>query len=185
MVAPGTDKKFHHKNSASSLRRKQLCPGSAFMELDIPDDEDDSDAARGTQLHKIMESIPVDIEFTKDGFEIHNAMPALKADDIDQVEFCLNVHNEIISKYGKPKEVLDEFYIEYKSLDKRYDNITGGYLDRIYVYNDFSVINDYKFGFKPVKAAASNIQVADYALLAHNDFGHNKVIVYITQPPRS
>jgi hypothetical protein len=136
------------------------------MEDGIPEIENES-SAMGDKLHHAMETD------SEDDLDIH---------EIDKIEYCRSVKEEVISRFGEPDEIINE--VQVKTVVDGV-TITSGWVDQIYLYikQKHAVYFDWKFGYKPVKNAAKNIQVVSYGLSIHKEFGVDEATAYVVRAP--
>jgi len=147
----------HHPHSPSALERQELCPGSYKMSVGLPDG-DDKYSAEGTDMHKRVATRNVD---------------GLSAADTELVVLCV----EELRRFGNddwhhevPVTVLDGF-----------ETLTEGTADAVKTREGQLIVIDWKFGYKPVTPAESNIQMLAYATGLHQRTGKN-VLTVVFQP---
>ncbi len=158
----------HSLYSASSLDRLALCPPSARMAKDIPDNQS-KDAERGTRIHSLGEMLLT-------GEDI--GIVGIDADELELAKAYAEYVWEVAGEDGT-------VYIEesYKDSLSIYHPDLGGTADAVIV-NDLDIhVIDLKSGRTPVPAK-DNKQMMTYALgaLTKHGFHFNNVILHIYQP---
>lgn len=155
----------HHPFGPSSLKRRELCPGSFRMEKDLPS-VDTEESKSGTNLHEIIAKILSGDDTL-----------AVPAEDSELVRLMEDKFYEI--KGTEPKD----FFIE-KELSFSYCGIVQffGKADIVIVKNDRVIIIDWKTGHRPVEEASDNIQGAGYALAAMQEFKKEIADVHFYNP---
>lgn len=160
------------------MKRRFLCPGSAKMELGLPDTTT-PEAEHGTMLHEIMAGI-------KDE-------EGLSADDLELIrkarEMRDNVHKQVLSPAGKGLagafgELRREIEVELYLRDGDLNPLISGHADEALV-NDkkrSALIIDYKFGKVPVDDAPKNQQLMTYAVMLADQEDLDEVWAAIIQP---
>jgi hypothetical protein len=161
MVAAMSDNNQHHPCGPSSLRRRELCPGSLRMESGLPETTSPA-AERGTNLHKACELY----------FQDREAFEALdiSEDDTEQVLWAIEKAKELIGPVAGQMETRLENELFSGTADVLACNPAG------------AIVIDYKFGRVPVVEACRNIQLAAYAWATHKEFGHANVTAAVIQP---
>jgi Protein of unknown function (DUF2800) len=169
-------------NSASSLSRRKVCPGSANAEKNLPR-QDNAYSEEGTLLHW------------------HDAHPFESRDKLTQAQRDILDRNESLRKQfldrelprlGISPEAKCVKFIEREFILCDFDgepvishgqNVPG-HPDLIYWYPEFLVafIFDSKFGRIEVTAAWLNLQLKNYFVDFCDAFQPETVIVAITQP---
>lgn len=148
--------------SASGLERICLCPGSWQAEQLCSPEPESSDAAYGTRLHAYLEqgTLPQD------------------AEEAEAVTWCRQMESEFSEDLlGKGFTTIREA----RMFDT--EGMFSGKPDYIAINGDSAFIADYKFGRVAVEEAASNIQLAAYAvLLKDNNPQIARVYACILQP---
>jgi len=155
----------HHPFGPSSLKRRELCPGSFRMEKDLPS-VDTEESKSGTNLHEIIAKI-------------------LSGDDtlvvpMEDAELVRMMEDKFYEIRGtEPKD----FFIE-KQLSFSYCGIEqlSGTADVVIVLNDRIIIIDWKTGHRPVEEASDNVQGAAYALAAMQEFKKEIAEVHFYNP---
>ena len=151
----------HHDFSPSRLEQFRLCPGSYFMQKDIPE---------------------VDGEWSKEGKLLHKAIETgnndcLSDDQIAIVEDCrafalsLTKSPDAIIKQEQTFEIKDEEGV-----------LTYGTADYVIIDNGTLTVIDWKFGYNPVNDVKENIQLATYALGAMLKYGIASCDCWVYQP---
>lgn len=176
------DGSLHHLYGPSSLPRRELCPGSARMEKDLPDFETEQ-AAEGTRLHaEIAKAIKdtmekktiTDISEETVGKMLGRFIEIVMLDGISTKE----EFQERITKDGE-FEVKVEYPIEFC-----YCGIVqySGTADVLIVTREKVIVIDWKTGRQEVESAERNTQTAAYALAAMQMYNRDKASVYIYNP---
>lgn len=157
----------HHPFGPSSLRRRELCPGSYRMEEGLPEVESDI-AARGTRLHAAIAAL---ISGQDGDTDIEGDDKALVAD----------MHNYFAAeaKQFGPAELGVEQRLSYKLYG---EELYFGSSDVVLVAHDMATIIDWKTGFREVAPAEDNLQGAAYALAAMQAYGVGLVKVAFYNP---
>jgi hypothetical protein len=161
--------------SASNLRQRELCPGSAFAEQGLPNTDND-DSKEGTLLHAAdadRENQPYDL--TPEQREVLSAAQA--ADE--------QIFRAVAEKY---QIAADEVFIEGREderwLRRGFKTLFPGHPDRWRFYTDrgILIVIDKKFGRREVTPADSNIQLRAYGIMVAEEFDPERTIVAINQP---
>lgn len=164
--------------SASNIHRRADCPGSAFAEHGLPNEESEA-ASEGTMLHAHMADPTLDrshltpeqlktLKAAEEGNETIWQMVAAAAQrrgDTWTGEFTQGEEVELWLRRGiKP--------------------VFGGHTDlwRYYPAAKLLVILDYKFGRVPVDQAESNLQLRAYACMGADKWDCDHVLVAVNQP---
>lgn len=145
--------------SASNLRRRQLCPGSARMEkglLDIKSKE----SIQGERLHDY---------YAHPEYERQLLAP----EEQDLLRIADQLTEQLYDAIGLMGDFIEKREVHMGN------ELIGGHPDRIRIYgSDVSVIVDAKFGWAAVERADVNLQTRVYAVLAPTP----EVYVGIVQP---
>lgn len=146
--------------SASNIRQRQLCPGSARMEEGLPE-LSSKESEQGQRLHdysahpeyerQLLPPEEQDLLRTADQLEAQAFDAIGIADQYEDKREC-ELGNEVITGHAD--------------------------LLRVYEHLDVSVITDRKFGWHPVERADVNLQMRVYAVLAPT----SETYVAILQP---
>jgi len=163
----------HHPFGPSSLRRRELCPGSYRMEEGLPEVESDV-AARGTRLHgAIAEMISgVSVNDTDEDTDI-------TSDDMALVTDMFDYFASELRQFGEAKTIATEQRLSYKLYG---EELYFGSSDVVLVAHDMATIIDWKTGFREVAPAEDNLQGAAYALAAMQTYGVGLVKVAFYNP---
>lgn len=156
--------------SASNLRRRQLCPGSARMELGLPE-EDSEQSREGVLLHDYDAHPEYD----------RSVLPPYQRDLLERNAMLKLTVSERLSK------LLTDFPCDVMNNGAPLDNgLISGTPDSAVIYlKDLSGwINDAKFGYKVVERAELNLQLRVYSVLMWdaNYPRLERIFVSITQP---
>lgn len=159
---------MHSEFGPSSLKRRELCPGSYRMEKDLPGFETEH-SAEGTRLH---EEIAQMIESFRDGKEINDTCDETRK----AFEYFFNVFSDNTQEEMK-------ILVEYR-MNFSYCGIEQffGTADVVIVLGNKIIIIDWKFGHRSVDEAADNIQGAAYALMAMKEFQKDRAEVHFFNP---
>lgn len=152
----------HHDFSPSRLEQFRLCPGSYFMQKDIPEVEGEW-AKEGKLLHKAIETGNYD---------------GLSDDQIATVEDCRAF---ALSLTNSP-DALVEREQTFEITDDDGNVLTVGIADHVIVDNGTLTVIDWKFGYNPVNDVKENIQLAAYALGAMLKYGIACCDCWVYQP---
>lgn len=156
----------HHQYGPSSLKRRELCPGSAREERLLPDIPNEF-AALGTKLHEA-------IACKLDGVE----MPALTPEESETVENMACFFEE--RKAGASGKVHTEVGLAYSYYG---ETLYTGTADVLIERPDGSAtLIDWKTGRRAVEEASDNLQGAAYALAAMQQHGYKAVEVIFYNP---
>ena len=160
----------HHSFGPSSLKRRELCPGSFRMEKDLPGFETEH-AAEGTMLHGQIAEL------------IQKRIANAEIDETQYDERVINAYrylcNIINSGTLKVEKILVEYNMRfcYCGIEKFH-----GTADVVIVCSDRVIIIDWKFGHREVDDAESNSQGAGYAVMAMKEFGKEIAEVHFFNP---
>lgn len=160
---------LHSSFGPSSLKRRELCPGSFRMEKDLPRFETEY-AAEGNRLHEEIANLIIAFRDGKD----------LPEPSCDEVKEAFEYFFDIVTKCGQEKiEIFVEHRMKYSYCGI---DIFFGIADVVIILNDRVIIIDWKFGHREVDDAANNIQGAAYALMAMRKFGKEIAEVHFYNP---
>lgn len=164
-----------HTHGASYLAQWQACPGSAFAQHGLPD-EDSSDSMEGTMLHAMHADKNLD-------------RSALTGEQHDILKYTAEGDQRIIKGVGQSLQIADtENYQEGKEDERWFRRgikpLFPGHNDywRFYPHSKVMVIIDYKFGRKEVAGADANLQLMAYAVMGWEEKQPNHLLVAINQP---
>lgn len=159
----------HSSFGPSSLKRRELCPGSYKLEKDLPEPEKSDSAIEGTLHHDEVANMILD--FVED-----RAVREFS----EEAKMAFNYFWSIVSQYGKEGlQILPEYRMSYK-----YCGIEQffGTADVVIVVSDKVIIADWKFGRREVDPAEENTQGAAYALMAMQEFKKEIAEVHFFNP---
>lgn len=157
----------HHPFGPSSFERRELCPGSYRMEMDLPSVES-PDAQEGTRKHEEIAKA-IDAFYHGEGVTIDIAD--------DDVKAAMEKVVEIVS--GNGDDVRTEYRLSYSYCGiEKY----RGTADVVVVAPEKVIIIDFKFGHRAVNDAADNPQGALYALAAMQEFRKDVADVHFINP---
>lgn len=168
---------MHSPNGPSSLRRRELCPASYWLEKDLPEQTNEH-AEAGTRLHQLVADL---LAASKEGAraDILERYADLDAGQIEAASWCVD---RVLEMAWPEARILTEHHLDLRWLD---ESISGGTADLVIV-EDYvrAVVVDFKFGHTPVPPASENLQLACYAAgVAHEfDLALAEVHVCILQP---
>jgi hypothetical protein len=168
---PQPETKKHFACSPSSLRRRELCPGSYWLEKNLPE-QTSADAEIGTRMHAATALVI-------QGASSEELLPFsdFTAEQWDACDWCADKVGELAWPEAR---VLSEHKFDLRWF---HPEIGGGTADLVLV-QDFvrAIVIDFKFGRAPVPPAGENLQLASYAAGVRNDFDVPEVQVCIIQP---
>lgn len=164
--------------SASNIHRRADCPGSAFAEHGLPNEESQA-ASEGTMLHAHMADpkldsthlTPEQLKTLKAAEEGNESIWQLVAAAVAQRGDAWT------GEYTQGEEV--ELWLR-----RGIKPVFGGHCDlwRYYPAAKLLVILDYKFGRVPVDKAESNLQLRAYACMGADKWDCDHVLIAINQP---
>jgi len=161
MYTQDTDRPAHCVYGPSSLERRFLCPGSAALEANLPD-QSSTDAQSGTRIHKWLQGA---IDF----FCHRGENPSVEGMTAEEQEIGKSGFtyflNEMRDNDWREEMVQAEAPLEYKD---GFGVLYWGTADVLVVDHDAEMITviDWKTGFIDVAEAQDNWQGAAYALAA-------------------
>lgn len=161
----------HDLFGPSGMHRRQLCPGSAKMEVlfwDAPEAPSD-EAQMGTKLHKAMA-----------GEVVSDLSPA----DVEMLEWTKLRLESIRAELGLSQDQLQETHVERKfTYNLTMENVVEGTPDLVEVYGQpmAALIVEFKFGFLDVEEAPDNIQLAAQAVILGRSLA-STVYVCVIEP---
>jgi hypothetical protein len=157
----------HHEFGPSCLRRRELCPGSAWEEYGLPEIHSQA-SMRGSKLHQFIANAISCMEY--------------KADEDDEkiVQDMFAFLRDRTSDYSQ-SNIFAEMQLEYWKGD---EELFFGTCDVIAVdqKNHTGVIIDWKTGFNEVDPAEDNIQGLGYAVCAMQMYNLEYVTVVFYNP---
>ena len=158
----------HHINSPSVLFRRELCPGSANAEKDLPEISNEA-AERGTYLHSVI----------ADFFNGNVAM--CKGEDLEVAENCTDYALEMISKFldGMVGKALIEQKLEYKDGE---EVLFYGTADYIAIHGKEAILIDWKTGYSDLVDAEDNLQAVAYSVALAQKYDLEKVYACLYNP---
>lgn len=159
----------HCSFGPSSMKRRELCPGSYRMEKDLPDAEQSEAAIAGTLYHDEVANM---ILALKEGREIK--------EQSEEARMAFNYFFSVVSMYGKNGlQILPEYRMTflYCGIEQFF-----GTADVVIVTADKVIIIDWKFGHREVDHAEENSQGAAYALMAMQEFKKEIAEVHFFNP---
>lgn len=161
----------HHPFSPSCLSRRELCPGSWSVELNLPDTET-PEAASGTRIHKAVEMMLT----LKEG---ESFTMQIEESEAELARKCVAKLKEINLK-GLPIEC--EKKVCYYT--RQGDLLYSGIVDVIFFdkEEDCVTIVDWKSGFNTVTEAKDNLQGGGYALAGMQEYQCKKARVIFYNP---
>lgn len=159
----------HSSFGPSSLKRRELCPGSFRMEKDLPEAEKSDSAIEGTLHHDEIANMILDFA---EGREVREFS--------EEAKMAFNYFLSIVSQYGKEGlQILPEYRMTflYCGIEQFF-----GTADVVIVTADKVIIVDWKFGHREVDPAEENSQGAAYALMAMQEFKKEVAEVHFFNP---
>lgn len=150
----------------SNLLRRQLCPGSAFMEAGLSD-QDSIDAQRGRLFHRYWFNETLDRTFLND-------------DERDLLELSDRLLRDVLNRLAF--EMGEKVFIE-QTISATSVKLSGT-PDRVHWWQlrDSALVADLKSGFAVVERAELNLQLRGYAVLVADALVVDHVFVAILQP---
>lgn len=154
----------------SLMKRRYLCPASAILEHNIPDN-------------------PVESDICREGIMIHDALargicPAtFTQEQRDIFDYCINFKKDMFGIVDN--NITRNVFIEKKLrlFDDNLSVIIDGTADFGVVGDDDTVsIVDWKIGYNEVDDVIDNLQLACYAAMAMQTFEKNQCICHVVQP---
>jgi hypothetical protein len=170
--------KKHHRYGPSRMSYLDECAG--FTSRSGTNDA----AEEGTALHERMEAILQLVikgiaKTACQGLNIYATDHDLADDERDYLRFCCVRCDVYIVK--KPVKIHTEINVTVKA--ESGVELNHGTLDVVFVWPEVAIIQDFKFGWVPVKHASKNLQGMNYALGVFQKFpGLNAVGVEFVQP---
>lgn len=148
----------------SSLGREAVCPGSYALSREVKPEKESKDAISGTLLHKIVKAQ----EF--EGLD-------LKQEEIlETINRTVNTYRQL---YGEPILEINETKGEFIHND---EPIVAGTPDRVWLYDNFFIDFDWKFGYIPVSPASANVQIQSYMIQTAQKYSIPRGLGVIVQP---
>ncbi len=150
----------HHRYGASKMNYLDDC--AAFTSKDGTSEA----AEQGTFLHGLMDQMITRVVKgqAKTALEQVAAWVTkaheLSDDEVEYLRFCCKRVDAFLSR--KPTAVHTEIAVSVKHPDG--SELNHGFLDVFYVFGDVGILQDFKFGWEPVRPANDNLQGINYAL---------------------
>lgn len=129
-------------------------------------------AEQGTFLHSLMEQMLKAVATGKVKTTLQQidswatSTHELADDEITYLRFCCERCDVFLAK--KPDKVLRELRVVVKQDDR--SEFNHGHLDVLYIFGKVGIVQDFKFGWEPVRSAATNLQGWNYALGCFHQF---------------
>lgn len=169
----------HDINSASTLSRREKCPGSGHAERGLPDSPTEA-SERGNRLHAVTAQA-----IRAPESERIAVLAQLNADEYEAVETCVQEFDNIMSEarqmIAKPL-VLVEHPVDLSHLGI----VVPGTVDlAVIVPGRIAWIRDWKYGHMWVPASPWNVQLQTYASGIAESFGVEEINAGIVQPARN
>lgn len=155
--SPGTGEAKHHSFGPSRLGYLDECAGF----INRPGDSDYSE--QGKMLHEIMEAILDNVAKGVCQTALEQAdekTEGLTDDEKACVRFCCRKADVFIKL--NPRSIKTELRVNI--VDEGGKKFNFGSLDVSYIWETKAIIQDFKFGFIPVKHAQENLQGMNYAV---------------------
>ena len=151
--------KKHHRYGPSRLGYLDECAGFTSRS------GTNAAAEEGTALHEHMEII---LELVKhggtktacEGLRCHAIRVDLTDEEREYLRFCCQRADVYLSR--NPAKVFTEISVTVTGPAGK--ELNHGTLDVVYIWADVAIIQDFKFGWVPVKHASKNLQGMNYAL---------------------
>lgn len=175
---PATTRK-HHNFSPSKMNYLDDC--AAYTSKDGTSEA----AEQGTFLHDLMEKMIQQVIKGRakttleqlDGWVTKSH--ELTDEERDYLRFCCKRSDVFISR--KPTAIYTEIRVVVTHENGK--ELNAGYLDVLYVFNDTGILQDYKFGWEPVRPAQDNLQGWNYVLGVFQKYRElNRIGVEFVQP---
>lgn len=152
--------------SASSLERIALCPGSHYAEMGRPEETSDIQS-EGTLVHQILSGEKQVEELDE---SLHWIIETIASEEL---RITAQIFGQTV-----PHPIMERrMWYEEAGL-----KIFSGQPDRIYISKDYTLLIDYKAGFKAVEDIAKNYQLMAYVVLTAREFGAKEVFAAVIQP---
>lgn len=179
LAANETQTRKHHRYGPSKLNYLDACAGYTSK-------EGISDAAeQGTFLHDLMEKMLQNViqKKAKTTLEQVSGWVAksieLTDEERDYLCFCCKRCDTFIGK--NPTAIHTEISVSVKHEDG--GELNHGYLDVLFIFGDVGILQDFKFGWVPVKPASENLQGFAYVLGCFQKFRQlNRIGCEFVQP---
>jgi hypothetical protein len=164
-----------HLIRASSVLRRQLCPGSWRLEDGLPEERSEL-AAEGTLLHALDANPSLDRSALRSNqVDLLNISARLTREAFDRISREFGIGDTLPTCGGFEREMF---------LHRGLKSLFSGHCDVWEYFGDrkLLVVLEKKFGFKTVDPAESNMQTRTYACMGAELHDCDHVAVVITQP---
>ena len=176
---PAAAERIHHPFSPSKMNYLDDC--SAFKSNGGTNEA----AEQGTFLHDLMEQMLKQWQQGKAKTTLEQvanwvtANHELADEEREYLRFCCKRVDTFLAR--KPSTVYTELRTHTRHPDG--SELNGGFLDVLYIFSDVGIIQDFKFGWQPVRPAAANLQGLNYALGILQEFPKlNRIGIEFIQP---
>lgn len=158
--------KYKYLYRPSLMKRRYLCPASAILENNLPDELESDICKEGTMIHDAL---------------ARGVCPAFFTDiQRDMFEYCMQFKADMFGADDWRNMFIEK---KLRLFDDDYSVIIDGTSDLIVIGNDDIIsIIDWKFGFKEVDDVIDNLQLACYAAMAMQTYNKSSCICHVVQP---
>lgn len=150
----------HHINGPSTLDMRGLCPGSGYMEINVPEVETE-DSTLGRELHQVMRDNDNFSQAQGYVYTGQNYWKYLKEEHLPLIESCFSVLDKLPSpEYSVQQK---EFFVR---LDIKGKRISYGTMDQFIYSRETKTcyIIDWKFLYGEYELPQYNKQIITYAV---------------------
>lgn len=145
----------HSMFGGSSLMRRLYCPGSYFMEQDLPEVESKY-AEMGIKLHKEVEN------------RINKGQKILfEGTEEVAIQYCYNQYLNLVSNCHIKPEVFTEKSFDMSEIFSEIEITTA---DMVAIVGTVGYVYDWKFNYNDVEEVKHNLQLGLYALAVFREF---------------
>jgi hypothetical protein len=175
-----TQTRGHHRYGPSKMNYLDDC--AAFTSRSGTSEA----AEQGTFLHDIMEKLVTNVVKGRAKTTLEQVADwvtkthELSDEEVDYLRFCCKRSDTFLTR--NPTAVHTEISVAVTAEDGV--ELNHGYLDVLFIFaNGVGILQDYKFGWEPVRPATDNLQGFNYALGCFQKFrGLNRIGVEFIQP---
>lgn len=164
----------HHIFGPSSLERRDLCPGSAKAEKDLPEQTSDA-AEKGSQLHDLFHRMILN----ENPIELDSEIARLDGEDEDAFKFCTDHLHDMQNHFTTMPKHLSEHRLNLGSIWPGLYGTCDLALVEPFGHAD---LTDFKFGFGHVTSPETNLQLAALAIGLFDEFELQSIDVRICKP---
>lgn len=167
---------IHSDFGPSSLDKRYRCPGSYFMEKDLPALPGNEAAGRGTELHAEVARI---IEAELKGEDVNIDTSLFDPNEIEAIRFCYEAYKAVYYEPMIKWQVLTEKTWDYSNT---IPEIGVGTSDLV-IYESYNRVHvfEWKFNYIDVEDAENNLQAAAYAIPAFDEYEARQVTVHVVE----